>query len=386
MLKNRLCYLLIFLCTGLFFVCFNGYYSMYVFLLMLALPAFSLLISLPGMLSLRVTVSVPGDSQPARPAKNQPVPLHVAAVNRSFLPAGRARAVLTIGNGFTGESRVERLEFSPARRPQILEHKLSSATCGLIRCRLSKARAYDLLGLFWLPVRLREDGGCQVIVQPTVHGPALGLDPQRALRGEGERYSPTRPGDDPTELFGLRDYRPGDKLNRIDWKLSQKTGSPLVREASRPLTDQALLLADLSGDGIEADTLMDALATLAHFLIGQEVGFLMGFSRGAVPELLEVSQPEALSPALEAVLCQGGRQPLPAKTPFSCPAGVSRVVYLSTRPDPALLGGLYQRYPAARIHLISLLPLASPSLLSLDTLCTRIRPGRLSRDLDGLLL
>lgn len=61
MLKYRLRYLIVLLCTGAFFVCFNGYVSLYVFLLSLALPVLSLLLSLPGMLTLRVTVCVPGE-------------------------------------------------------------------------------------------------------------------------------------------------------------------------------------------------------------------------------------------------------------------------------------------------------------------------------------
>ena len=35
MLKNRILYLFILLCTTAFFICFNGYYSWYVFLLSL---------------------------------------------------------------------------------------------------------------------------------------------------------------------------------------------------------------------------------------------------------------------------------------------------------------------------------------------------------------
>lgn len=386
MLKNRLCYLFIFLCAGVFFICFNGYYSMYVFLLALALPWLSLLISLPGMLTLRVTACVPGNAQPAHTAKNQPVSLHVAVANRSFLPSGRARATLTIENSFTAERRVEKLEFSPARQPQILEHKLSCATCGVVHCRLSKARAYDLLGLFWLPVRTRNHSGCQVVVQPTLFHPTLGLDPQQSQQGEDERYSLTHPGGDPTELFGLRAYRPGDRLSRVDWKLSQKTDSLLVKEASRPLATHSLLLIDLGCTGLEADTLMDALATLAGFLAGQGVGLLIGFLRDGHLSLLEAGTPEDVTLALEAVLRHAGHQPLPDTAVLSCPAGVCRAVCLSCRPGSGLTGGLCQRYPAVRLHLVSLYPPGPKTSLPPQVRWVRVRPGHLSQDLSGLLL
>ena len=53
MAKNRLEYALILLCTALFYICFVGYLSFYVFMLTLILPLFSLLCSLPAMLGVR---------------------------------------------------------------------------------------------------------------------------------------------------------------------------------------------------------------------------------------------------------------------------------------------------------------------------------------------
>ena len=38
MWKSRLCYLLVLLCTSVFFICYNGYISLYVFVLSLLFP------------------------------------------------------------------------------------------------------------------------------------------------------------------------------------------------------------------------------------------------------------------------------------------------------------------------------------------------------------
>lgn len=386
MLKNRLCYLIILLCTGAFFICFNGYYSMYAFLLSLALPVLSLILSLPGMLTLRAAVSTPGKEHPVRAGKNEAVPLHITTSLRWVVPSGRARVQLSIKNHFTGEVQLESLEFSPSRRPQILEHKLTSGVCGKITCRLTKARAYDLLGLFWLPVRLGPDSGCQIIVQPTVYRPALGLHYRYFQNGEGERYSPHKPGDDLTELFGLRDYRPGDRLSRVDWKLSQKGDELLVREASLPAADRALLLADLSGDALEADSLMDALATLASFFAERELAYLTGSSRDGHYEFLEVARPEETYPAIETVLCRTDRLPLSGRFPGSAPADISRVAYLCPVPDPAVLTALENRYPGAGLCVISTRPLESRSGLPLEAQWVRVRPGYIAQDMDGLLV
>ena len=53
MWKSRLCYLFVLLGTTTFLICFDGYLSLYVFVLSLLLPVVSLVCSLPGMLCTR---------------------------------------------------------------------------------------------------------------------------------------------------------------------------------------------------------------------------------------------------------------------------------------------------------------------------------------------
>lgn len=383
MLKNRVAYLLILLFAGIFFICFDGYYSMYVFVLSLALPVLSLAISLPGMLTLRLSVFTPGEEQDVRAAKGQSVPLQAAAMTRWPLPTGRVRATLAIKNHFTGEEQRESLEFSPSRMPQIMEHKLSSAACGELICRFTRARAYDLLGLFCLP-GLGRSRNCRILVLPAVSRPAMDIDPAQSRGEEGERYSAQKPGGDPTELFGLRDYRPGDKLSRVDWKLSQKTGALLVREPSLPLTDRVLLLAELSGSGTEADGLMDVLATLSGFLAEQELSFCVGYSQAGQTEILEVERPEEAFAAVETVLRKTDRQPL--RLPSEMPTGISRVAYLCSEPDPETAGRLEKQYPGARLHMIAMRPWGEPSRLPPDLRPLRVRPGHVAEDLEGFLL
>ena len=386
MLRNRLLYLFILLCTTAFFICFNGYYSLYVFLLSLAVPWLSLLLSLPGMLTVRAVVEAPGREGAARTAKSTALPLQVAAASRWPLPAGRVRVRLGIENTFTGETRREVLELSPARRPQAVEQKLTSHTCGRILCRLTKGRSYDLLGLFCLPVRLKKGSVCEVIVRPNVFEAKVGLGPLGAPDSGSERYSRSRPGPDPTELFGLRDYRPGDRMNRVDWKLSWKTGGLQVREGSLPLAQRALLLVDLSGDGEENDLLMDALATLGNCLSCHEVGYAVGFSRRGELAFADVEDPEDSGMAVEAVLRRGDRSPLPAEPAGALPRDIARAAYLCPQPGADVIGFLAKEYPAARVTVVHTRPLESGTKLPPEVFPVRVRAGRLGEDLDGLTL
>ena len=55
---------------------------------------------------------------------------------------------------------------------------------------------------------------------------------------DSEEYSAVKPGFDPSETFGIREYRPGDSIKTIHWKLSQKSGDTMIRELSLPVEHQ----------------------------------------------------------------------------------------------------------------------------------------------------
>ncbi len=386
MLKNRILYLFILLCTTAFFICFNGYYSLYVFLLSLALPGVSLILSLPGMLTSWAEIGMPGHEGGGRAQKSAAVPIQVAAGSRWPLPSGRIRLRLTIHNTLTGERKAEDLELSQGRRPQAVEQKLTSRACGRVVCRLDKARVCDLLGLFSLPIRLREGRDCEVVVLPNIFQTAIGLSDRNIPDAGGERYSLTRPGPDPTEFFGLRDYRPGDKPNRVDWKLLDKTGAMLVREGSLPVAKRALLIISLNGDGPEADLLMDTLATLGHSLSRREAGYAVAFSGGEGLAFIDVDSPEDSAAALEAVLrhCDMGRFPGLIAEGAEAPRDIARVVYICPEPEPAAMGFIGERYPWARATVVHTRPLAQGDRLGGDIHPVRVQPGSLAADLAGL--
>ena len=378
MLKNRLCYFIVLLCVTAFYICFNGYYSLYAFLACLAMPVLSLLLSLPAMLSVRLDL----ESPEAPRNKGESFPVRLTARHRSPLPCGRAWAVVSAENLFTGDRCRERLEFTPSRQPLAVEYQASSDMCGPLSFRLSRAWACDLLGLVSLPVRLREGGLCQTLVLPNVYRPAMALEAEAAPEGDGQRYSLQRPGGDPTELFSLREYQPGDRVSRVDWKLSQKTGAVLVREGSLPVSDRVLLLAGFDGEGLEADACMDALATLDHFLTAWETGHLVCFPRGSGLEALEVLEPSDAPAAMRAVLALAERRQPPPDFE-SLPGGAAHVLYLCAQPDAGVLGALRDKFPDARL---TVLRCRSGGPLPQDAEARRIRPGRIAQDLEGLIL
>lgn len=396
MLRNRFYYFLILLSTALFFICFNGYLSLYVFILSLVLPFLSLALSLPGMLSIKMALSLisPIDGSPrglTRTQKGKSVPMQLTARTSSPFPIGRAKALLTVKNSLSGLEHREWLVFSATQTPFHLEHSLTSQSCGLVTCSLSKIKVCDMLGLFSLPIK--KSAACSAYFFPTDHNPQLYIREGEIPDSDGDRYSQTRPGDDPTELFALREYREGDKLTRIHWKLSQKTGSTLVKELGHPVSDSLFFLLDLNGTGAEADTLLDVFATMSGFLAREETAHRVGYREkaGGALQLIEISGQEDAIPALEDILSAAGRAPLPLLSPHQLPKGISHVIYLTNKPEEHITELLSSQYPAARFSILRCTDMdwikedgRGSHNFSRGQL-TIIRPGRIKQAINGFV-
>ncbi len=67
---------------------------------------------------------------------------------------------------------------------------------------------------------------------------------QRSEMEDRVNYDPNRPGDDNTELFGIREFRDTDNPKRIHWKRSSREETLFVKEYSRPLEKQCAIWID----------------------------------------------------------------------------------------------------------------------------------------------
>ena len=70
---------------------------------------------------------------------------------------------------------------------------------------------------------------------------------------DSDRFSTYKKGDDPSEIFDIREYADGDKIQRIHWKLSSKTGDLMVKEGSLPLMKEIHIFIDLCATGTKQE-------------------------------------------------------------------------------------------------------------------------------------
>ena len=136
---------------------------------------------------------------------------------------------------------------------------------GRIHVTVESVRVCEPLGLFSHTVKLNL-GSVDYTVMPEICEPETSpWEHNPYAYVEEEVYSSVKPGDDPAELFGVREYIPGDKQNRIHWSLTAKQDELMVKQLGLPIDCSALLLLELyRPDANEtADVLYDAAFSLS---------------------------------------------------------------------------------------------------------------------------
>ena len=307
MLRNWLVYLLGLAGALVFHIYYFGWYSWFVLVLAVALPWFSLLVSLLAMLRTRLRMDAP-----ALLTRNEAAYVTLRAGN-GFLPQPLCRFRLTITAVMTGERRSLRQSTQSQGSWYV---PLDTSHAGAYLCQVEKARVYDYLGLFRLPVRAPVP--VETVIRPVPREPARLPN----LRHFLVRQLKPKPGGGFSEEHELRDYRPGDSMREIHWKLSVKTDRTIVREAQEPVRGLTLLTFDLRGTPGRVDATLEELLWLSQWLLDHDTPH----------QILWIDPTD----------CETATAPIEA--PADLEALLSRLLHTPLRPDtPSLEGRTFPR-------------------------------------------
>lgn len=149
-----------------------------------------------------------------------------------------------------GERQELELSFTPRRRGRI---ELAGLTIG-------RADPLGLVrGLARLPLPAR------LIALPRRYRlPAITLPGRRKFQPGGMSLAASV--GDSEEFLALRDYRPGDPLQRVHWKSFARTGKPVVKEYQDEFFERHALVLDTGSLAGEDAAFEDAVALAASFV------------------------------------------------------------------------------------------------------------------------
>ncbi len=265
MLRNKGRYLVFLAAVGLLSVLYNTYYMGIIFLTVLSLPflMFALLSYIYGMVKADMV------SAAHIVNKGDAVPIIIQLHNPTIFPISNLKIYLNYKNAYSTESFTKEFVVSiDGRTRTSVTFNIVSEYAGNLVISLKAIRVYDYLKLFSLKRRLK--GEVKAAVLPYYYELLENdFDTRPTTLVESDYYSPYRSGDDPSEVFAIREYREGDRQQRIHWKLSRKQGQLMIKEFSDPLNCSVLLLANLSvpqGENILffIDALLECALSLSY--------------------------------------------------------------------------------------------------------------------------
>lgn len=206
---------------------------------------------------------------PATTAKNTVVSGKIAVTNDGFLPVARVICRVSVLNDLTGEETFfETVMGVGARKTAQQSFLFESGYCGRLYVSVKSVTLTDAFGI--LPMRARVKAAARMTVLPELFPVETG---ERRFSAEAEDGYAEKKGDDRTEIFALREYRAGDDVRQIHWKLSSKLDELSLKEASLPTNRARLLFWDKKGAPAQIDALADSVASVANALLERGEAF-----------------------------------------------------------------------------------------------------------------
>ncbi|MCL2079992.1 MAG: DUF58 domain-containing protein [Oscillospiraceae bacterium] len=257
MLKYRLIYTFTLSAVFIFYLLYTPWFSWFLLLAVLFLVPLDLVISLPGMFTKTVAISAPIVLE-----KGERGAITITAIDKKPFPIRCLNVIMSVtGDGFTAKCKV----ICAAKSGDRSQISIDTSQTGLMVFKLKKLYAVSLLGLFSREIKPGSKVSVLVLPRP--------LKPEGIFSLPRELSLVPKPGGGFSEEHDMREYRQGDSVRSIHWKLSAKHDSLIVREPLVPKTQSRLLHIKPWGEAAERDFTLSYLRWICDYLLMYGLSF-----------------------------------------------------------------------------------------------------------------
>lgn len=274
MIKNKIVYVVILGFISIFAILYDNYFTGILAVTMVCLPI--VLFAILELSYKRIGVELVKDKDII--SQDELLTIKIKFTNRSIFPFNRIFMPIQYLNSITGVKKERIIELAIDQKcSQTICFNFQSSHCGKIHIEIKKVILFDILHIW--KKRKKVSINKVITVVPPNKEIDLGEINQIFLQNyyvESDNYSKDKKGDDPSEVFEIREYRKGDRPNRIHWKLSQRLEQLMIKEFSNPILDSvAVLLYPLCIENGEErlrqmDLLLEVIIGLPHQLFLNE--------------------------------------------------------------------------------------------------------------------
>ncbi len=273
-----LIYFIFVICLGITSVFFVQFSALQIFFISLLIPVVMVFIVWHLYQNVRVEIKTKSPVAEKETLRKSARPTLLISVENTstWLPLMKGTVYLTYENRFSGEKGKKKIHFSAdCYEKQVKELPITIWHCGNVVINVKCVKVHDYFSIFSKTIKKNIESQSILVVPPMreifLEEDALMMESE----GDTDKFSPYKKGEDPSEIFDIRAFKEGDKLQRVHWKLSSKTQNLMVKEFSLPLSKATYILVDFySGEEgkkfyQEMDRLIQGLYSISMELLGR---------------------------------------------------------------------------------------------------------------------
>lgn len=271
-IRNLVRYILAMIFNIYIMITLHSYVNFLLLIAMIAFPIYSY-ISLQSVrrnVSLNITMPM----EPMR--KNEEVHVHFKLNNPTIFPIVNATLKLTVANPFLGFESDHMLNM-PMRAKHVTDvsYPLLMEYCGRLVVNARYILITDIMGILEVKVPVKVEKECLLIPAGKNMEHEAGIIYQK---GVTEATESKEKGYDFSEVTGIREYIPGDKLQNIHWKLSTKKDELMVKERVSVSAMQLSVVVDLVNvNDLGVDSILELTDSITKAFVRQNLPFTVYF-------------------------------------------------------------------------------------------------------------
>lgn len=204
--------------------------------------------------------------------------------NPTWFPLLNATVKLEVENTLYREDGVHFLNIPVrARRDTEVSYPIVMDYSGRFCANVQYICFTDLLGICELKVELHEGAECLILPNGELRNQEAG---HIYINGVTEAMESKEKGYDFSDVSGIREYIPGDKLQNIHWKLSTKKDELMVKERVSVSAMQLHVLVELANDdAMRLDSVLDLADSVTKSFVAQNLPFTVYYYSSNLSEL-----------------------------------------------------------------------------------------------------
>lgn len=279
-IRNVLRYILVIAVNVFAMLVFHSYINFILVVGLFLFPVYSVFGTWRVKQMLRFKVMVPEEPM----EKGDEFLLRFALDNPTWFPLLNATIQIQVENSFFKEEGTHSLNVPVrARKKTEIEYPIVMDYCGRLKVSIESIKIMDLLGIYEtnIPVKLQKE--CLVFPRGAEKNQEAG---RVYMVGVSEAMESKEKGYDFSEVSGIREYIPGDKLQNIHWKLSVKKDELMVKERISVSAMQLNVLVELfNNEEMQLDAVLELADSITKAFVLQNLPFTVYYYSTNLGEL-----------------------------------------------------------------------------------------------------